>query len=67
VSAPKKLDVGLAHQQIERELHDTCLHLREALGAAAFGVFTIQRGAKHVRIAFVRMHLVLMSLAHARQ
>ena len=32
--AEESFDVGLAHQQIERELHDVGLHVRAALGAA---------------------------------
>ena len=37
-AAEKAFDVGLAHQQIERELHDLGLHRRQALGAAALVV-----------------------------
>ena len=49
--AEKPFDVRLAHQQIERELDDVGLHLREAFRAAAFGGLAKQRGAQHIRIA----------------
>jgi hypothetical protein len=52
----KAVDVGLAHQQVERELYDIGLHPGEALGAPPFGVLVRQRGAQDIRIAFVRMH-----------
>ena len=54
--AEEALDVGLAHQQIERELDDLGLHLRDALGATTLGGLANQRGAKHLRIAFFRVH-----------
>ncbi|OLE82625.1 MAG: hypothetical protein AUF76_08700 [Acidobacteria bacterium 13_1_20CM_2_65_9] len=58
--AEEAFDVRLTHQQIERELDNVGLHLRQAIGAAARGRFSSQRGAKHVRIALIRMHIVLM-------
>jgi hypothetical protein len=54
--AEKALDVGLAHQQIERELDDVGLHLCEALGPPAFARLARQRRAEHLRIALVRVH-----------
>ena len=51
--AEEALDVRLAHQQIERELHDVGLDLREALGAAALGRLAHQRRAQRVRVARV--------------
>ena len=48
--AEEAFDVGLAHEQIERELDDLGLHVRAALRAAALGGLADQRGAKHLRI-----------------
>ena len=45
--AEESLDVGLAHQQIERVADHLGLHVGKALGAAALGRFTYQRGPQH--------------------
>jgi hypothetical protein len=46
----KLLDVRLAHQQIECELNDIGLNLRDALRARALRVLADQRSAKHLGI-----------------
>ena len=56
--AEKAFDVGLAHQQVERELHGTGLDFHEALRAPTLGELADQGGAKDVRVAgcdFVRL------------
>jgi len=45
------LDVGLPHQQIERELDNIRLDFRNAFGAATFGTLANQGRAKHLGIA----------------
>jgi hypothetical protein len=62
----ESVDVWLAHQQIERELHDVGLRLRQALGATALRGFVMQRGAKHIRIAFARMRIGLQVVVTGR-
>ena len=49
-AAEEPLDVRLAHQQIDRELHDFGLHRGEAVGAPPRVVFADERGAQHVGI-----------------
>ena len=49
-AAEEAFEVGLADQQIQRELNDLGLHGRQALGAETLVVLTRQRGAKHLRI-----------------
>ena len=45
-----RLEIGLSHQQVQRELNDIGLHLRDALGSAPLGMLADQGGAEHVRI-----------------
>ena len=54
-AAEESLDVRLAHEEIDGELHHLGLHVGEALGAAALGVLAHERGAEHLGI--VRLHL----------
>ena len=47
------VDIGLAHEQIDREPDDVGLNLREAFGAATLGRLPRQRRAQGVRILSV--------------
>ncbi len=48
--AEESFDVGLAHQQIERQLGDERLHVGAALGPAPLARFPNERRAQHVGI-----------------
>ena len=48
--AEKSFDVRLAHEQIERELHDFGLHVREALRAAVLAGFANQPRTQNLGI-----------------
>ncbi len=43
--------IGLANEQIDGDLHDVGLNLRQAIGATTLDVFADQRGAQDFRIA----------------
>src|SRR5262245_56671207 len=49
-SAEEAFDVRLAHQEIERELHDVGLHGRETFGALPLARLTNERASKHLEI-----------------
>ena len=48
--AEEAFDVGLAHEEIERELNGAGLNLHHALGVTPLRGFANERGAKHIRI-----------------
>jgi hypothetical protein len=63
--AEEPLDVRLAHQQIDRQLHDVRLHTREALGAPTLGDLACQRRAQDLGVALeqIRARLWVVTVA----